>query len=329
MNLNCFAGCYVSPESKGIFQFPFDEETGRMGKPALSIPMPDCKFLSCYDGFISSTYCQNGASGVALLSVEEQGLTYLSRQQQGKVAPCFVGFFGDLVISANYHEGTVFLARRKGETLVNEKTISIGEKAGCHQALVHGKFLLIPCLELDCIRLFDLQNDCADAGEIPFPKGSGPRHGVFDKEHRRFWVVGERDNRLYCFTPEEGNRFARINTLDIVEGNASTMSQSAAIKLSLDERFLVVSTRGANLLTVFDITGETPVLIGQYPCGGDGPRDFCFSPDGRFILVANQHSGEVVSFSFDQKSGVIGPQAGRITIEHVVSIVFSGKENPR
>ncbi len=59
-------------------------------------------------------------------------------------------------------------------------------------------------------------------------------------------------------------------------------------------RFLYVSNRAHDSLAVFAIDGdpEAPLLVERLPSGGQTPRHFSLSPDGRFLLVAHQDSGQ-------------------------------------
>ena len=72
---------------------------------------------------------------------------------------------------------------------------------------------------------------------------------------------------------------------------------SAAIRLSPDQRFLYVSTRFAELITVFKISHGRLEQIQQTGCGGIHPRDMVLTPDGRYLLVANRTQGGLVELS--------------------------------
>ncbi|MFQ9705438.1 MAG: lactonase family protein [Enterocloster clostridioformis] len=74
---------------------------------------------------------------------------------------------------------------------------------------------------------------------------------------------------------------------------------SAAIRLSPDERFLYVSTRFAEVITVFKIDHGCLAQIQQTGCGGIHPRDMVLTPDGRYLLVANRTRGGLVSFQIN------------------------------
>ena len=54
------------------------------------------------------------------------------------------------------------------------KRIENGDRAGCHQIILHEPYILVPCLEQNIIRLFDKENGYIPAGEILFPKAPVP-----------------------------------------------------------------------------------------------------------------------------------------------------------
>lgn len=76
------------------------------------------------------------------------------------------------------------------------KRIDIQTKAGCHQVILHDDYLLIPCLLMDEIRIFKRSEDFALVKILKFPQGTGPRHGVFNSEHTRFYLVSELSNEF-------------------------------------------------------------------------------------------------------------------------------------
>ena len=199
------------------------------------------------------------------------------------------------------------------------KRIENGEKAGCHQILLHGPWLLVPCLEQNRIRIFDRENGFGPAGEIPFPEGSGPRHGVFDRAHKRLYVVSEWSNTLFTFAAD-GKEFRLIQSLPLLprKGNAA----AAAIRMSPGEEALYISVRGPDILIRVDIRGDKAVLEEYVSSRGVHPRDFILTDDGRFVLVANRQEGGLVSLERNRESGKIVGIRSRIPIPEAVSVVL-------
>jgi len=81
------------------------------------------------------------------------------------------------------------------------------------------------------------------------------------------------------------------------------------ICISPDGNFVVVSNRGHNSLTVYQITGDNGHL--EHCCtvhsGGRTPRHFKFHPSGNFVFCANQDSDSVTIFKFDKSNGLLNP----------------------
>jgi 6-phosphogluconolactonase len=61
---------------------------------------------------------------------------------------------------------------------------------------------------------------------------------------------------------------------------------------------------------------------GHVATGGRTPRDFCLSPDGRFLLAANQDSDSVVVFAIDPASGMPSPAGEAVAVGTPVCVRF-------
>ena len=62
----------------------------------------------------------------------------------------------------------------------------IQNKAGCHQVVLYKNYLIVPCLLLDQVRIFDINNDYDLVKTLTFPAKTGPRHGVFNHDYSHF-----------------------------------------------------------------------------------------------------------------------------------------------
>jgi 6-phosphogluconolactonase len=101
----------------------------------------------------------------------------------------------------------------------------------------------------------------------------------------------------------------------LIEG--FTQADSAAdIHLTGDGKRLYATVRGKNLISAFDV-GEDGSLkfIGSYPTFGDSPRNFCFSPDEKFVVIAHQASGHVAVCPIES-NGAVG--------NAISSVILSG-----
>lgn len=319
--LTGYIGTYDSQRSFGVYRFAFDPQTGRPSAPQLFYRAKNAKCVAVWNKSLAVTQEKDGKAGVCLV---DAGGRLLAEAFDETQTSCFVAQDDTFIYMANYHEGHVLIYRKGAAALQLEKKIEIAPKAGCHQVLSHENFLLVPCLFLDAIHLYDCQNDFALAGQIAFPADSGPRHGVFDKAHARLFVVSERSNELFSFRAKTGGRFELAQVDALLAPDAPAHSTAAAIRMSLDERFLYMSVRGADCIVVFRIDGGLPVFVERVSCGGSHPRDFLLTPEGGWLLVANRTTNELVSFRLRQETGQLEEVCGRAIVAEGVGIALAG-----
>jgi 6-phosphogluconolactonase len=142
---------------------------------------------------------------------------------------------------------------------------------------------------------------------IQLEKGVGPRHLKFHPLLNYLYVITEYSNELYvyCYNREDTviqvKLIQKISTLP--EGFYGESSGSA-LDISKDGRFLYCANRGADTIAVFDITPSGELKkIQDVKCGGRHPRHLALLKDDTGLIVANQHSNEVVIFGVDDNNG--------------------------
>jgi 6-phosphogluconolactonase len=57
-------------------------------------------------------------------------------------------------------------------------------------------------------------------------------------------------------------------------------------------------------------------------CGGAWPRNFAFSPDGSYVLVACQNDNMIAVLPRDARTGSIGARVASIPVNGVSFILF-------
>ena len=290
----------------------------------------------------------NGRAGLAVVNVATDPLQVVGEYGEEQDCPAYVTGDGEFWYTANYHDGgiriykltetTNFPGNKKlpanilaseaavdvekncGSAAVNLQLIhklETGRESGSHQILLAGQFLLALCLLREQILIYDRTRNWQQVGTIDFPKGTGPRHGIFTRDGQTLFVVSELSNELFIF-----QNLKLVSAQPLLEQN-DLPAAAAAIRLSPDEKFLYVSVRDRNVICVFELAGVTVTKIQEVPCGGDHPRDLVLTPDGRFVLAVNRYPGSIVSFSRDPVSGKIGKAISNITIPQAVSVVFT------
>lgn len=151
--------------------------------------------------------------------------------------------------------------------------------------------------------------------------GAGPRHMTFHPSGRSAYVANELDCTVSVFDYADG-RFSERQVEPTVPVGV-TGSSVADIHLSPDGTRLYVSTRGHNSLAVFgvDLDGSLSPR-GIVPCGGDWPRNFAVSPDGAFVLVANQYSGDIAVLPVLASAPWLGAPVARLDMPQAACITF-------
>jgi 6-phosphogluconolactonase len=125
--------------------------------------------------------------------------------------------------------------------------------------------------------------------------GAGPRFKSFHPSGQHVYVDNELDNTVavYEYDAESGT----LRELQIIETLPPDAPESkiAGIQISPAGDRLYVSNRGHDSICIFEIGVDGLLtLLSIRPCGGRTPRHIAISPSGRFLLVANQESDEVV-----------------------------------
>lgn len=325
--LTGYLGAYLSPESDGVYRFTLDTETGALTAPTRFLDVPDSKYLALRgDGLLASIVRRENGAGIALAALRGDAPPRIHESLTDRISGCYAAFDGGRAYTANFHEGTVPVYRIVDGVPIHEHTIAIAPKAGCHQAVPHGRYLLVSCMNLDEVRIFDTGDHFAPHGALAFPRGSGPRHLVFDRAHTRLFAVTQAENAVYTFRAEPGGAFTLLGRTALLPDALLPGSEAAAIRLSGDERFLYVSVRGANRIAVLSVSGTGTRVLTLAPCGGDHPRDIALAPGGRFLLAANRYSGNLVCFPVDPASGLPGKALSEVPAHQGVSIVFDAPE---
>lgn len=316
-----YIGTYHSEKSRGIYHFSFHPDTGRMTEPELFYEARNAKWVSLNDRMMIFPVEKDGRAGTCFLELGDEGVRHAAEILEERQTPCYILQEGDMVYTANYHEGTVMVYRLQDGEPSLVKRIENGTGAGCHQILLHETMLMVPCLTQDRIRLFDISREFAPAGEILFPGGSGPRHGVFNREHTTLYVVSELSNELFVFHVK-GSEFRLVQSLSVLPEGEVKGAASAAIRLTADENYIYISVRGLNQLAVLHV-GSHPVSVIQHvSSGGDHPRDFVLSGDERFLLAANRLEGGIVCMERDEATGLLGAVRQHVAMPEAVSLVL-------
>lgn len=152
---------------------------------------------------------------------------------------------------------------------------------------------------------------------VQLPPGSGPRHLLFSADGKHAWLTMEMSAQVAVFDYHDG-QLEQTQMVDLAAGQPVSDKAAAALHASADGKYLYVSNRGtANQLLVFAIDPATGHLneLQRRAVEGDHPREFSLDPSGRFLLIANQKSNQIVVVERDAKTGLLGKTVQKLSMD--------------
>ena len=236
-----------------------------------------------------------------------------TKSTQGVVA-CHLCVDNDDVYIVNYLSGNVV---KNGEIIEQRKGQSVHPT---RQTQPHTHFVdktpdgyLVVCdLGTDTLAIYN--KDLHLLSESKVPSGYGIRHLVFSKDGKYIYAVNELVPSISVFAYEKG-RATLLNTFEIECKKAK--ANGAAIRLSMEGKYLYVSLREENVICVFAVDGNNLKLLQKIDCGGDSPRDFDVC--GSHLIICNEKS-ENVSVYF-MRNGLVANKATSISIKNALCVV--------
>jgi 6-phosphogluconolactonase (cycloisomerase 2 family) len=159
---------------------------------------------------------------------------------------------------------------------------------------------------------------------VQLPPGSGPRHLLFSDDGKHAWLTLEMSAQVAVFVYQAGKLVQR-QIVELAADRPKEEKAAGALHASRDGKFLYVSNRGtANQLLVFAIDPATGELkeIQRRSVEGDHPREFSLDPSGKFLLIGNQKSHQIVVLERDPKSGLLGKTVQTLPFDSPSDIRF-------
>ena len=144
------------------------------------------------------------------------------------------------------------------------------------------------------------------------PAGAGPRHLAFHPNGKFVYVVNELGNTVTAFNWKDG-KLAQLQDIGTLPKDFTSESYTAEIRVHPSGRFLYVSNRGHNSITLFEVRDSGQLtFITTFPTGGDWPRNFEIDPTGKWLIVANERSNHLQVFRIDQATGILKQTDSRL-----------------
>ena len=324
MNKRFYIGTYTgNSDSVGLYYLDVDFDrhevtpiqTVAMKSPSLVAYSPDRTRLYAVQE------CDTDRSMTAFSVAEGGELTMLNTATVPTIDICHVQVAPDssFLIGSSYGAGFVV-------TLKLNSDGSLGDIVTLDQHTGHG-----PCPEQNIPRAHccvfdrtgkyivsaDYGNDTLyvythhDGGHLErihrssVPAGFAPRIVTFSLDNRHLYVVHQNGNQVTHYTFDEATGALREKeSLTCLPEGFTAKSEGAEVQLSPDGRFLYASSRGADTLATYAVAQDGTIrLLGVQSCGGEFPRHFAITLDGRYLLCGNQNGNTVTVFTRDSDTG--------------------------
>lgn len=347
-------GTYYSPKSEGVYVFKFNSENGtakeishiKTSNPSFVAISPNEKYVYT----VHETAPQDGKGGdIAAFSFDKKSgiLTSINKQLSGGDHPCHVEVdkTGNWLFASNYTGGSLSVLPINTDGSLGQATIKHHTGSGknlqrqksphVHGAIISSdnRKLYVTDLGIDKLVVYDFDVVTgtltpAEQKSIQAEPGSGPRLFTFHPNNKYAYQIEELSGTVVVYKNKKGKleRLQRISTLPIGD---TSFAGSADIHLSPDGKFLYASNRGEiNTIAIYNVNKKNGKLklIGHQSTLGKTPRNFSIDPSGKYLLVENQNSDEIVIFKRDLSTGFLADTGNRISIGKPVCIKWIGIE---
>jgi 6-phosphogluconolactonase len=136
------------------------------------------------------------------------------------------------------------------------------------------------------------------------------------------YVIEELTGTVDAFQNDHG-KLTHLQRISSAPADFKGENGSADIHVSPNGKFLYASNRGdANTIAIYRIDQATGKLeiAGFQSVMGKHPRNFIIEPGGKFLLVANRDSDNIVIFKINGQTGLLKATGIRINIPNPVCL---------
>lgn len=291
-------------------------------------------------------YAISSANSVAAYAIEpDRKLKFLNSEPSEGVGPCHVSVHptGKMAFVSNYGGGsfTAYNILEDGKLsapVYKEQYSGTGpntkrqEKAHAHFATAtpDGRYVYVTDLGSDKIMNYSVD---ANAGKLtpnaaqPFfsgKSGAGPRHLIIHPSGKRLFLLNELEATVTSCSIDKKGKITAIKTYPTIPADYSgPTNTSAAIHLHPNGKFVYVSNRGHNSISAFKIQGNGELeMVDQQTKSIATPRDFNIDPTGKFLIVANQASDNLVVYDVDAATGKFTFKHESIGVKTPICVAF-------
>jgi 6-phosphogluconolactonase len=330
-----YVGTHSVRDSKGIYVFELNRVKGSLRliqtivdlqSPGFLAIHPSGKYL--YSVNAGSTNGDSDGSASAFSIHPKTGkLTFINHVSSYGKNPCHIAIdrTGEWAFISNYNEGNFIVLPILQDGSLGAPTDSKKyygnsvNKFRQNQPHIHSanvsadnRFVYVSDLGTDRIYTYalDVKNgkiNPAARFEVQVLPGSGPRHFTFHPKGMFAYSAEELSSTVGVFAVDQATGGLTIiqDTVRSLPKEFTEINTSADIHTDPDGRFLYLSNRGADVLSVFSISQDGTITYkGVQKTMGKTPRNFLVDKKGKFIWIANQNSDNITVFKINPRTGM-------------------------
>lgn len=314
-NVSLYVGSYTNAESKGIYYYDFNTNTGKLTNKKLAVETINPSFItfSSNKKFLYSVSESDKGSKVLSYSVNKNGsLEFLNEVSSNGNGPCHVQLNkeNDKAVVSNYGGGTVSIYNVEQNGKLNDAFQVMdhnipGVKSHAHSAQFLDNNLFVADLGRDFLAQYvEIDASYVLKKNYEMVAKAGPRHFDISKEGAFIYVINELNSTITALK-KETDTYVEIQTISTLKDGYTGNNSCADIHLSKNEKFLYGSNRGENTIVVYkrNVKKGTLKKTQSIFVEGDWPRNFSLAPNGKFLLVANQRSNNISVYKVHKRSG--------------------------
>ena len=334
----------ASGKLNGILRCALDSETGTISAPVVAADVKSPSFLATSPAgqFLYAAIEQDGGGVAAFQILQDRSLVPLNSKPACGKGTCHVWVDRAHVVASNYTGGNVACLPVLPDGSLGDATANIAfsgsgpdpvrqKKPYAHGATVtpDGRFAYVCDLGTDQVWIFRFDRGSgkllpADPPSGKVPPGGGPRHLVLGPRGDFLYVNNEMGMSVSAF--ERNSETGALRLLQTIptlpEGASSVGSTTSGLVMHPNARWLYVSNRGHNSITVFEVGPDGKLRVVQNtPSPVDMPREFSIEPTGAWLVVGGQKDGAIASMKINCADGTLTP-AGRVATD-CIPVSFS------
>jgi len=337
-----------------VYKFNCNSGKFKAVSVAKNIENPSFLSISPNEKYLYAVGEIDGEGAVSAFSFDKESgeLHKLNTQTAGGANPCHISLdkTGKWAIVGNYTGGNLSILPIQSDGSLGKLLSTIQhtgkgtntirqEKPHVHSINIapNNQDVFVADLGIDKLMKYDLN---VETGELttttpPYTSlaaGSGPRHLVFHPNGQWVYVIQELSSTITAMNYQKGSLlpFQTVTTLPKLYAQPSK-NFSADIHVSPDGKFVYGSNRfvdsveGKNkfandnftdTIVIYAVNPKDGTLkyVGNEAVLGKVPRNFMITPNGKFMLVANQETDNITIFKRNSKTGKLKPLKTQIAV---------------